>query len=118
MASQALAQIRAIQRPGQPDLLGKIIGLYLEDTPKQLQRMRAAVAGEEYDALRRAAHGLKSSSANLGATQVAALSKDLEQRGRERRLEGAAELLQTLETHYLQARDALTGELEKGFLVP
>ena len=36
-----------------------------------LQRMRDAVAGEDGDALRQAAHSLKSSSANLGATQLA-----------------------------------------------
>jgi HPt (histidine-containing phosphotransfer) domain-containing protein len=79
-----------------------------------LQRMRDAVAGEDGDALRQAAHSLKSSSANLGATQLATLSKELEHRGRDRRLEGAAELLQAFEAHYLRVRDALTCELQLG----
>ena len=111
---RALDQIRALRRPGAPDLLGKIIGLYLESSAGLLQQARDAVASADPEALRQAAHGLKSSSANLGATRVAALCRELEQRGRERRLEDAAELLRALETHYLRAREALTGQLEKG----
>jgi len=41
---------------------------------------------------------LKSSSRNLGATQLATLSKELEHPGTDRRLEGAAELLQAFES--------------------
>jgi signal transduction histidine kinase/DNA-binding response OmpR family regulator/HPt (histidine-containing phosphotransfer) domain-containing protein len=109
--ARALAQIRALQRPGAPDLLGKIIGLYLESSAGLLQQVRDAIASADPEALRQAAHSLKSSSANLGATRLAAACKELEQRGRERRLEGVAELLPTLETHYVRARDALTAEL-------
>ena len=73
--------------------------------------MREAVAAEDGEALRQAAHSLKSSSANLGATQLAAVCKELEQRGRERRLADIAELLRELETRYRQAQDALNLEL-------
>ena len=109
---RALAQIRALQRSGKPGLLGKIIGLYLDGSPKLLQQARDAVAGADPEALRQAAHSLKSSSANLGATRVAALCRELEQSGRERRLEGVVELLRELEIHYDRARDALAAELE------
>jgi len=108
---RALDQIRALQRPGAPDLLGKIIGLYLESSPGLLRQIRDAVAGEDGDALRQAAHSLKSSSANLGAKRLAAVCKELEQRGRERRLEGAAELLRELEAHHARAREALLEEM-------
>ena len=110
---RALAQIRAMQRPGSPDLLGKIIDLYLENSPGSLRQIRDAVAGQDGDALRQAAHSLKSSSANLGATELAAICKELEQRGRERRLENAAELLRELEVHYARAREALLGETRR-----
>mgnify|MGYP000899868575 CR=1 FL=1 len=111
LARSALDQIRALQRPGAPDLLHKIIGLYLESSPQLLRQMREAVAAEDGEALRQAAHSLKSSSANLGATQLAAVCKQLEQRGREQRLTDSAELLRELETRYRQTRDAL--ELEQ-----
>ena len=93
--------------------LCKIIGCYLDSAPTLLQRVRDAVAAGDGEALHQAAHSLKSSSANLGATQLAALCRELEQGGRERRLEDAAELFQALETHYLRAREALTVEMER-----
>ncbi|MCK7580389.1 MAG: hypothetical protein MZV65_35250 [Chromatiales bacterium] len=52
---RALAQIRALQRPGQPSVLGKIIGLYLDGAPALLQRLREAVAAGDGEALRQAA---------------------------------------------------------------
>jgi HPt (histidine-containing phosphotransfer) domain-containing protein len=80
--------------------------------------MRDAIAGADGEALRQAAHSLKSSSANLGATHLATLSKELEHCGRDRRLEGAAELLQAFEAHYLRVREALAYELEGGCTNP
>ncbi len=118
LARQVLAQVRALQRPGQPDLLGKIVGIYLQESPRLLQQMRDAVDREDGEALRRAAHSLKSSSANLGATELAALSKVLEHRGREGRLDGAGELLQALEAQYCGVQDALTWERENGLPNP
>ncbi|MCP5158475.1 MAG: response regulator [Gammaproteobacteria bacterium] len=109
---RALAQIRALQQPGQPSVLGKVIGLYLDSAPALLQRVRDAVAAGDGEALRQAAHSFKSSSASLGAVQVSAVCKELEQKGREQRLEDVAQLLEALETHYLQARGALILEQE------
>lgn len=110
---RALAQIRALQRPGQPSVLGKIIGLYLDSAPALLQRLRDAVAAGDGEALRQAAHSFKSSSANLGATQLAGLCKELEHRGREQRLEGTVALLAEVDRHSARVREALTVEIEK-----
>lgn len=113
LEERALAQIRALGRPGQPSMLRKIIGLYIESAPAQIERMRDAVAAGDSEALRQAAHTLKSSSANLGATRLADLCKELEQRGRDRRLDGAAALLPDVDRHYARARDALLAEGDK-----
>ena len=110
---RALAQIRALQRTGQPSVLGKVIGLYLESSPVLLQRLRDAVAAGDGEALRQAAHSFKSSSANLGATRLAALCKELEQQGRDRRLENAPALLRETDGNYAQVREALAIEMER-----
>ncbi|MCK7580373.1 MAG: Hpt domain-containing protein [Chromatiales bacterium] len=115
---RALAQIRALQRPGQPSVLGKIIGLYLDGAPALLQRLREAVAAGDGEALRQAAHSFKSGSANLGATALAAACKELEQRGRERRLEGTAALLAEVDCRYDQVRAALMMESKQPFSSP
>ncbi len=107
-----LAKIRALQRPGQPSLLGKIIGLYLASSPPLLQALREAVSQGDAVALTEAAHSLKSSSANLGATRLAALCKDLEQRGREQRLENSPDLLASVESQYAEVQQALKQALK------
>jgi CheY-like chemotaxis protein/HPt (histidine-containing phosphotransfer) domain-containing protein len=106
-----LNQIRALQRPGAPSLLAKVIGVYLDNSPTLVQRLREAVAQGDAVALREAAHSLKSSSANLGAMQLATLCKELEQMGRDGQLQGAAEKLSALQQHYLLVREALTAQL-------
>ena len=110
---RALAQIRALQRTGQPSVLGKLIDRYLDNTPALLQQLREALAAGNGEALRLAAHNLKSSSANLGATRLAAACKELEQRGRDRRLEGATALLREMESDYARVREALIVEKAK-----
>ncbi len=110
---RALAQIRALQRPDQPSVLGKIIGLYLDGAPALLQRLREAVAAGDSEALRQAAHSFKSGSANLGATQLAAACKELEQRGRDQCLDEAAALLREVDRHSARVREALAVEMER-----
>jgi len=114
LGERALAQIRALQRSGAPDLLAKIIDLYLESAPKQLQQLQEAVAAGDGEALRQAAHSFKSSSANLGATHLAACCKELEQRGQGRNLDDVAALLREVNRHYALAREALIAEKGKG----
>jgi CheY-like chemotaxis protein/HPt (histidine-containing phosphotransfer) domain-containing protein len=111
--SGLLNNIRALQRPGAPSLLGKIIGLYLDNSPALLQSSREAVAQGDAMALMEAAHSLKSSSANLGATQLATLCKELEQRGRDNDLQGAAELVDEIGKVYLSVCRALVMERDK-----
>ncbi len=110
---QALAQIRALQRPGQPSVLGKIIDLYLNSAPALLQQMQEAVTAGDDVVLCQVAHGFKSSSANLGATQLVAACKELEYRGRDRCLEDAPTLLRKVEHHYARVREALAVEMER-----
>lgn len=89
--------IVSLQRPGQPDLLEKIMGLYLKDSQDLVDKIVAAVQARDGDSLRDSAHSLKSRSATLGAWQVADLCKQLELGGRSQNLNGAAELAATLQ---------------------
>ena len=66
---------------GGEDFLAEVIALFIEDARLRLRAVRAAAGGGDGEGLRRAAHSLKGSSANLGATQLAQLSAELEQRG-------------------------------------
>ena len=109
----ALDQIRRLQKEGKPDVLAKVIGLYLEDSPQLLENLREAVAEGNAAAIRTAAHTLKSSSANLGAKSLAELCKNLEAQGKAATLEGACELLEEVEKVYAAVCDALRKERQK-----
>ncbi|OEU56631.1 MAG: hypothetical protein BA871_09720 [Desulfuromonadales bacterium C00003096] len=106
-----LDKIRALQRPGKPNILGKIIKLYLENSPGLITTVRESVEQGDGGALCEAAHSLKSSSANLGAIQLAAVCKELKDMGREGRTDGAKALMGRIESEYQSARAALAGEL-------
>jgi two-component system, sensor histidine kinase and response regulator len=98
----AWAAIEAVQRPGHPDLLSRVLATYLQDSRLLVEQIRSAVQSHDAVTLHRAAHRLKSSSAQLGALATATHCKDLESLGRLAQLERAEELL----TQLTQAHDA------------
>jgi CheY-like chemotaxis protein len=104
---QALEQVRALQRPGAPDLVGKVIALYLDSAGKLTEQIRSAVAARDPDALRLAAHALKSSSGNVGATGLVAIAQELEALGREKQLDAARPLVSRMTDEYQRVVNAL-----------
>ncbi|OON63666.1 hybrid sensor histidine kinase/response regulator [Massilia sp. KIM] len=109
----ALENIRALSREGGDALVNKVVAAYISDSPRQLAALRQAIKGGDADALRRVAHSLKSASANVGASRVAALCRDLEQIGRAGGVDGAAPLFADMERDYLSVRQSLHALLEK-----
>lgn len=110
----ALAAIRALQRPGQPDIVARIVTQYMDSSPEIIDRIRRAVLSKNAVELRAAAHRLKSSSAQLGATALASDCRELEMMGARRELERADETFKKLEQHYAEACDAFQAEIGKG----
>jgi two-component system, sensor histidine kinase and response regulator len=111
---KAFEDLRFLQRNGAPDMLAKVIGIYLRDTPKQMENARIALAQNDADAMGRQAHSLKSSSATLGAHALAALCKEMESMGRSGTTENAGELLSRMEAEYACVAKILNGELSSG----
>ena len=108
----ALDNIRDLQQPGEPDILRKIIGHYVESSPPLLQTLREAIAQHDIERVRLAAHSLKSASASLGAITLCESCKMLETMAREQRLDDAEFLLTNIETEYAVAAKELEGYCE------
>ena len=85
----------------------ELIGAYLEDSPGQINEMRTALESGEGERFTRAAHSLKSTSANLGAHRLKDYAKRLEQLGRAGDLGAAAERLPELEGEYAKVNSEL-----------
>ena len=93
-------------------MLHKIIGLYLTSSQAQIAQLRQAWEGRNYDAIRGAAHSLKSSSATLGAHRLAALAKQLEEACRTAHVEQAEGLITLIEITHRDACVIFRTELE------
>ena len=108
-----LDSIRELESMGeQAGLLEKIINLYLETAPKNIEQMRIAIANHDVGALKVAAHTLKSSSANLGARGFAELCKGLEIKGREGSFVNSETMLTALTQNYATVQKSLLAELK------
>ena len=112
LQTKPLDNIRAMQKPGAPSILGKVIQIYLDESPDLLTSIHTAVADEDCITLHEAAHSLKSSSANLGAMQLAELSRELEALGKNSDIESARQLLAQLDSEFESVCLALTSELQ------
>ncbi len=78
---KVLQSLRKMAGARASEVLAFIIDNYIEEAPLLLQTMRTAVAVGDAAALQQAAHKLRSSSANLGATALSQLCKKLEAMG-------------------------------------
>jgi HPt (histidine-containing phosphotransfer) domain-containing protein len=76
---------------GDVDFLKELVDAYLDSTPGLFAAMRQAAAARDAAGLQRAAHTLKTGSANMGALALAALCKQLEDMGRSGALDGLTE---------------------------
>ena len=107
----ALEAIRALQSDAAPDLLAQVVRLYFESAADMIARLRAGLAAGDHDAVRIAAHTLKSSSANLGAATLAEMCKQLELAARAGSLGPGLPDAQALERAYQAVRAALEAEI-------
>jgi CheY-like chemotaxis protein/HPt (histidine-containing phosphotransfer) domain-containing protein len=99
---------------GDRELLGELLGIFLEDSPGQLQALREAVAGGDAAALMRAAHTLSGNLRVLGAPTAVALVGQLEALGRDGHLESAAALLARFESELERVRGATVEAIASG----
>lgn len=92
--------ITALQRPEQPNVLHKLIRLYLDSSQTQVATLRQALETQHHHIIMVTAHTLKSSSAALGANRLTELAATLEAACRTSRPEQATELIPLIETEY------------------
>jgi CheY-like chemotaxis protein len=110
---QSLDVIRALEGEGKPAMLGKVIDFFLKNTPEQLQILREGIGAGDPCIISSTAHGLKSSSAMLGAGRLSELFSEMEIKGRIKSLENILPLMTQIEMEYESAQAALKWELDK-----
>jgi HPt (histidine-containing phosphotransfer) domain-containing protein len=78
----AIEAVRQLDPDGNDRLLSRLIALYRDDSSQLLADIDNGMKTGDAEAVARAAHTLKSSSANLGATNVAAIARQIEHSAR------------------------------------
>ena len=89
------------------DFINELIDTFLEDSPKLIEEMEAALRGNNVDTFRRAAHSLKSNAATFGANELSTLAKELEMLGKENKINETGDKLRALEEAYESVRREL-----------
>lgn len=83
-----VATFRSMDRSGKGLFVGRVIKAYLADSPKQMANAKDALATKNPQALRLAAHTMKSASATIGADGLAAICRDIESQAIQGQLDG------------------------------
>lgn len=102
----ALARLQQMDTDGQ--FIQRLISAYLDKSVIDLQNLQTALRNEDSEAVRFAAHSLKSSSYNVGAMTLAEWCKQTEHQGRSGDLSEIPGLVAAIEDEYSRVKVALT----------
>lgn len=92
---------------GDAQVFRELCDLFLDDAPKRLALIREALAAGNARAVQSAAHAFRGAASVFDAVQVVAAARGVEQLATDGDLDGAREMLVTLEAH----SDALMTEI-------
>jgi signal transduction histidine kinase/CheY-like chemotaxis protein/HPt (histidine-containing phosphotransfer) domain-containing protein len=106
-----LDNLALLQREGRPDIVSRIITLFLENAPSLLRELQEGAARGDMALLLRICHALKASSANVGAVALAGHCEELEAMARIEAVSDAVARVAAIIEDYRRARDALTARL-------
>ncbi|MBI2313112.1 MAG: response regulator [Betaproteobacteria bacterium] len=111
--SKRLGYLREIQDEANPNVVGELIDLFIDDSPRHLANLWKAVNEQNAQALKQVAHRFRSSTENLGVRRMSAICDRLERMGMAGSVEGAMELLEQLNDEFERARQILEAEKER-----
>jgi histidine phosphotransfer protein HptB len=107
---EAIAALRDLN-PGDDSFLRDLIQIYLADSPQRIAEIEEALAQGDSRKLTVAAHSLKGSSANFGATALRAVSEAMELLGKREAVAEAGGHLPALKEEYARVAAELEGLL-------
>jgi CheY-like chemotaxis protein len=109
--TRVLNGLAGLQREGRPDIVNRVIALFLENAPLLLKELETGAAGGDLALLHRASHTLKSASANVGAAQLSARCEGLEAALRAGSVADARSRVQGIVETYRLVESALAARL-------
>ena len=98
----------SLQKTEMQALLSELTDLYLKDSKPLLQRLGRAIEDGDTDAMKKAAHSLKSSSGNIGALKLADLCQKIEEEVHKKSFENVGNTFSRIQLEYKRVEKALS----------
>ena len=106
-----LNSLAQLQREGRPDIVNRVITLFLESAPALLKELHEGAETGDANRLGRASHALKSCAANVGAAAFSARCDELEALARAGQVPDASARVRGIVEDYRRAEAALSARL-------
>ena len=106
-----LSGLRNLQVEGKPDVMEKIVRVYLSSSEPFFEKLKKAAVSGDLEELQNIAHSLKSSSANVGAIKLSKMCKDLEMACRNKALEKMTDRVEMIAAEFFQVKHDLNREI-------
>lgn len=104
---EAIANLRALSPDDGDEFLKEILNIFIDDTPLRIAELHTNLASSDAAGFVRAAHSIKGSSSNVGASELRGLAERLEQQSRQQGLAGVEGQVAGIEAAFGRAKEAL-----------
>lgn len=105
----ALAEVREVMGEEGEAMVHDLIELFLNNSPRLLDQLSAAVAAGDAEKVRCSVHTFRSPAAQMGALHLAALCQSLETKSEQGDLSDGPSLLDAIYAEYFHVRDYFLG---------
>ncbi|MDQ6684785.1 MAG: Hpt domain-containing protein [Pseudomonadota bacterium] len=112
--AQALQRLRELDPSGQNRLIERVLGAFQSSTLRLGEQLDTARSGADLPAIRHVVHTLKSSSASIGALDLARLCAEIEASIRDQTTAGLTALLEAMDRELALVLQAVQHTLEDG----
>ena len=110
---QTVENLRSLNPGDNDEFLREIVGIFFEYTPQRIAELEQSLRAGDVPKFTRAAHSIKGSSANLGATGLRVAAEKLEHQSRTSGLGGVEELVAQVKAEFSRAQTALAQLIAK-----
>jgi len=104
---QAIDNLRMLNPDDGDEFLREIVAIFVSDTPKRILELDECLASGDAVKFVRAAHSIKGSSSNLGATALRQAADVLEQHAKQSGLVGVDGMIASVRSEFSRAEQEL-----------
>jgi signal transduction histidine kinase/CheY-like chemotaxis protein len=109
---EVINEIKALMEDGEDDFFDELMDCFKHDFNLGLETLQKAYQHDDAETVRATAHGMKSTSGNLGAMELSAMCNKLEKMGKQQALDKVESVIEQLKSEYSRVSMALEEECQ------